>query len=129
MQDIVLVIHVLTAIALVGMVLLQHGKGADAGAAFGGGGGSQSVFGSGGAANFMSRMTAALATIFFITSLSLGYFLSPKARTSSVTDQIEAPITPAEQKKQIEPIEPIDITGPKDANKAAPKEGVPEVPK
>ncbi len=122
MQDIVLVIHVLTAIALVGMVLLQHGKGADAGAAFGGGGGSQSVFGSGGAANFMSRMTAALATIFFITSLSLGYFLSPKARTSSVTDQIEAPVTPTEQKKTIE-IEP------KEAKKAAPQEGVPDVPK
>jgi len=125
MQDIVLVIHVLTAIALVGLVLLQHGKGADAGAAFGGGGGSQSVFGSGGAANFMSRMTAGLATVFFITSLSLGYFLSPKARTSSVTDQIEAPVTPTEQKKPIEPIEP----GPKEANKVAPQEGVPDVPK
>jgi len=126
MQDIVLVIHVLAAIALVGLVLLQHGKGADAGAAFGGGGGSQSVFGSGGSANFMSRMTAGLATVFFITSLSLGYFLSPKARTSSVTDQIEAPVTPATQKT---PIAPVDDIGPKKTNKAAPQEGVPDVPK
>jgi len=125
MQDIVLVIHVLAAIALVGLVLLQHGKGADAGAAFGGGGGSQSVFGSGGAANFMSRMTAGLATVFFITSLSLGYFLSPKARTSSVTDQIEAPVTPTAQKKQKEPVD----TDPKEVKKIAPQEGVPEVPK
>ena len=121
MQDIVLVVHVLAAVALVGLVLLQHGKGADAGAAFGGGG-SQSVFGSGGAANFMSRMTAGLATIFFITSLTLGYFLSPKAKTSSVTDQIEAPVTPTEQK------EPLKIK-PEEVKKAAPKEGVPDVPK
>lgn len=91
MQDIVLVIHVLAAISLVGLVLIQHGKGADAGAAFGGGGGSQSVFGSRGAGNFLSRMTAVLATVFFITSLSLGYFLSPKAKAISVTDQIEKP--------------------------------------
>lgn len=122
MQDIVLVVHVLAAIALVGLVLLQHGKGADAGAAFGGGGGSQSVFGSAGAANFLSRMTAGLATIFFITSLSLGYFLSPKAKLSSVTDQIEAPVKPSEKSTS-------EISKPKDIDISAPKESVPDVPK
>jgi preprotein translocase subunit SecG len=117
MQDIVLVIHVLAAIALIGLILIQHGKGADAGAAFGGGGGSQSVFGSAGAANFLSRMTAGLATVFFITSLSLGYFLSPKAKSVSVTDQIEAPVVPAEKAK-------------KEETKQAPSgKDVPDVPK
>lgn len=115
MQDIVLVIHVLAAVALVGLVLIQHGKGADAGAAFGGGG-SQSFFGSSGSANFLSRMTAGLATIFFITSLSLGYFISPKAKSVSVTDKIEAPAKPVE-KTVLEKIEP------------KPKEDVPDVPK
>lgn len=115
MQDIVLVIHVLAAVALVGLVLIQHGKGADAGAAFGGGG-SQSFFGSSGSANFLSRMTAGLATIFFITSLSLGYFISPKAKSVSVIDKIEAPAKPVE-KTVLEKIEP------------KPKEDVPDVPK
>src|SRR5215472_6805527 len=68
-----LAVHVLAAAALVGFVLLQHGKGADMGAAFGSGS-SGSLFGAAGSANFLSRTTAILATIFFLSSLGLTYF-------------------------------------------------------
>jgi preprotein translocase subunit SecG len=72
-ESTVLVLHVLTAIAVCGFVLLQHGKGADMGAAFGGGS-SGSLFGAAGSANFLSRTTAILATVFFLTSIGLTYF-------------------------------------------------------
>ncbi|MCH2556311.1 MAG: preprotein translocase subunit SecG [Alcanivorax sp.] len=72
-MDIVLhVVHVLAALGLIGLILIQHGKGADAGASFGGGG-SQTVFGSAGSANFLTRSTAILAVVFFITSLGLAW--------------------------------------------------------
>ena len=70
METFVLVLHVLVALGIVGLVLLQHGKGADVGAAFGGGA-SGSVFGATGSANFLSRATAMLAVVFFLTSLGL----------------------------------------------------------
>ena len=73
METLVLVIHVLAAMAICGLVLLQHGKGADAGAAFGSGA-SGSVFGATGSANFLSRATAIAAVIFFLTSLGLTWF-------------------------------------------------------
>src|SRR5512135_2755797 len=73
MEFVVWIMHVLVAIALVGLVLLQHGKGADMGAAFGSGA-SGSLFGASGSANFLSRTTAALATVFFLTSMGLTYF-------------------------------------------------------
>jgi preprotein translocase subunit SecG len=77
METLILVIHVLAALAIVGLVLLQHGKGADVGAAFGSGS-AGSVFGSSGSANFLSRMTAIAAVIFFLTSLGLTYFSTSK---------------------------------------------------
>ena len=73
METLVLVVHILAAIAISGLVLLQHGKGADAGAAFGSGA-SGSVFGATGSANFLSRATAIAAVIFVLTSLGLTYF-------------------------------------------------------
>jgi preprotein translocase subunit SecG len=73
METLVLVVHVIAALAIIGLVLLQHGKGADAGAAFGSGA-SGSVFGSSGSANFLSRATAIAAVVFFLTSLGLTYF-------------------------------------------------------
>lgn len=81
METLLLVLHVILAIALVTFVLLQRGKGAEAGAAFGGGGGgaSQGVFGSRGSANFLSRTTAILATAFFGTSLALAVVASNRA--------------------------------------------------
>ena len=73
METLVWILHLIVAAALIGLVLVQHGKGADMGAAFGGGS-SGSLFGSTGSANFLSRATAILATVFFLTSMGLGYF-------------------------------------------------------
>lgn len=75
MQTAILVLHVLTALSVIGLVLLQHGKGADMGAAFGSGS-SGSLFGSSGSANFLSRATSILAALFFITSLGLTWLSS-----------------------------------------------------
>lgn len=75
MQVTILMIHVVVAIALVALILLQQGKGADAGASFGGGS-SQTVFGAQGSGNFLSRFTGVLAACFFVTSLALAYFAS-----------------------------------------------------
>ncbi|HSH40868.1 MAG TPA: preprotein translocase subunit SecG [Arenicellales bacterium] len=86
MTNILLAIHVLAAIAIVVLVLLQQGKGADMGAAFGGG--SQTVFGSQGSANFLSRTTAVLAAVFFFTSLSLAYIYGHSTAPRSVTEQV-----------------------------------------
>lgn len=72
-MDILLhVVHVLTALGLIGLILIQHGKGADAGASFGGGA-SQTVFGSAGASNFLTRATAIVAAVFMLTSLALAW--------------------------------------------------------
>lgn len=71
MYQVIIVVHVLLGLGVIGLILIQQGKGADAGAAFGSGGGSGSVFGAQGAASFLSRTTAILATLFFTTSLSL----------------------------------------------------------
>ncbi len=77
------VVHLVAAIAIVVLVLLQQGKGADMGAAFGGGGGgsSSSVFGSRGSATFLSRVTAGLAAVFFVTGLSLAYIYTQQSAT------------------------------------------------
>ena len=71
--NILLTVQILTAIGLIGLILVQHGKGADMGAAFGSGG-SGSLFGASGSANFLSRSTAVLATVFFACTLALAYF-------------------------------------------------------
>ncbi len=101
MINILIAIHVLVAVSIVVLVLVQHGKGADAGAAFGGGGGgaSGSLFGSQGSANFLSRTTAVLATVFFLTSLSLTYLYSKTAKPTSVTDSV------IEEVQKPEPVE------------------------
>src|SRR5947208_4189994 len=70
---IVLAVQILSALGMIGLILLQHGKGADMGAAFGSGA-SGSLFGAVGSANFLSRTTAVLATVFFVTSIGLTYF-------------------------------------------------------
>ena len=101
METILTVVHLFLALGLVGMVLMQHGKGADAGAAFGSGA-SATVFGAQGSANFLSRTTAVLATLFFITSLWLAYYAMQTTETTSVMDvvpaaPVEAMPAPAEQ--------------------------------
>jgi preprotein translocase subunit SecG len=88
--NVVIVLHVLVALAIIGLVLLQHGKGADMGSGFGGGS-SGSLFGATGSANFLSRTTAALATVFFLTSLGLAYFATHKPKTSaSIMDAVKS---------------------------------------
>lgn len=91
MQTALLAAHVIITIALVGLILIQRGKGADIGAAFGSGA-SQTVFGSQGSASFLTRTTAILATLFFCTSLTLAYFSTQSVESSSVTDLV-APVT------------------------------------
>ena len=83
MEILILIFHVLAALGIIGLVLLQHGKGADVGAAFGSGA-SGSIFGASGSANFLSRATAILALVFFLTSLGLTYFSSRKSDTRGV---------------------------------------------
>lgn len=99
MEFLVWIVHILVAAAVIGLVLLQHGKGADMGAAFGSGS-SGSLFGASGSANFLSRSTAVLATAFFLTSLGLTYFSAQKhearAKPQAVPVQPAAP-QPAEQ--------------------------------
>ena len=93
--NLAIMFHVLVAIVIVGLVLLQHGKGADMGSGFGGGA-SGSLFGATGSANFLSRTTAVLAAIFFASSLALGYFAANRPREAgSVTDRA----APAQPKK------------------------------
>ena len=70
MQTVILIIHVLLAVALIVLILVQHGKGADAGAAFGSGA-SSTVFGARGSATFLTKLTTGIALIFFVTSISL----------------------------------------------------------
>lgn len=86
---ITLTVHIIVGLCVIGLVLMQHGKGADMGAAFGGGS-SGSLFGATGSANFLSRMTAVLATTFFITSLTLTYMASQKSAIgeASVMDAV-----------------------------------------
>lgn len=79
MYQIVLMIHVLVAVVLIGLVLIQHGKGADIGAAFGAGA-SNTVFGSQGTGSFLFKLTSSLAIAFFITSLTLSYLVATQNR-------------------------------------------------
>jgi preprotein translocase subunit SecG len=77
----ILIVDVIVALCIIGLVLLQHGKGADMGAAFGSGS-SGSLFGASGSANFLSRTTAVLAAIFFVTTFVLAYFVTHRPRSS-----------------------------------------------
>jgi preprotein translocase subunit SecG len=83
MEQLITIIHILASAGVIGLVLLQHGKGADMGAAFGSGA-SGSLFGVSGSSNFMSKATAACVTVFFATSLTLAYMASHRAGSGSV---------------------------------------------
>ncbi|BDX06051.1 preprotein translocase subunit SecG [Planctobacterium marinum] len=94
LYEVLLVVDLIVAIALIGLVLIQHGKGADMGASFGGGG-SNTVFGSTGSGNFLTRTTAILATIFFIVSLALGNLSSKQGGNEDTWENIEVPAVTA----------------------------------
>jgi len=112
--NVVVALHVLIAVAIIGLVLLQHGKGADMGSGFGGGA-SSSLFGATGSANFLSRATAVLATFFFLTSLGLAYLATNKPKTGggvldAVKTQQTSPAKPAaEEPKKDAPKAPAEI--------------------
>lgn len=112
--NIIIAAHVLIALAIIGLVLLQHGKGADMGSGFGGGS-SGSLFGATGSANFLSRATAVLATIFFISSLGLAYLggSKPRAEGGTVMDAAKK-----EQAKTPATEVPKPATGDADGSKA-----------
>lgn len=84
-EQIVLIVHVLTALAIIGLILLQQGKGADMGASFGGGS-SQTVFGAAGGGSVLTKSTTLLATLFFATSLGLAIFAKEKAVSAGMVD-------------------------------------------
>lgn len=99
----VLAVQMLSALGMIGLILVQHGKGADMGAAFGSGG-SGSLFGASGSANFLSRTTGILAALFFVCTLMLAYFGNAQPRTSSsVLEGVTAtaPVIPASGAAQI----------------------------
>src|SRR5579859_3988547 len=123
----VLIVDVLVALSIIGLVLLQHGKGADVGAAFGSGA-SGSLFGASGSANFLSRTTAVLAVVFFITTFVLAYLASHRPRgEAGVMDTVKerpavpAPVIPAS------PGAPSAAGAPQQPQNAAPKAN--DVPK
>ena len=103
MDTLILAIHMVISVLLVGLILIQHGKGADAGAAAlgggggGGGGASSSLFGSQGSASFLSRTSAILAMLFFISSLTLAYFAGRTDRVESVTEGVVPTMSITEQ--------------------------------
>lgn len=100
MQALVLTIHVLLALTLIGLVLLQQGRGADAGAAFGSGA-SSTVFGASGSGSFLTRMTTLCAAMFFVTSLGLAIIAANRSdETGSVIDQAPAERAAPEQQQQ-----------------------------
>jgi preprotein translocase subunit SecG len=107
-----LVLHVLTAMTVCGFVLLQHGKGADMGAAFGSGS-SGSLFGAAGSANFLSRTTALLATVFFVTSIALTYFGSKHGVPQGIMEKPGV-------MEQVVPTKPGDVPQAAPSTNAAP---------
>jgi preprotein translocase subunit SecG len=82
MQQLILIVHVLASLGLIALVLMQYGKGADVGAAFGSGA-SNTMFGSVGAVPFLTKITGLLAAVFFVTSLSLGFLASQEVKSNS----------------------------------------------
>jgi preprotein translocase subunit SecG len=102
---IILTVQMLSALAMIGLILVQHGKGADMGAAFGSGG-SGSLFGASGSANFLSRTTAVLATVFFVCTLALAYFGNQRPTSSGSVLDSAAPVAPAANVVPVAPLVP-----------------------
>jgi preprotein translocase subunit SecG len=112
--SILIAAHVLVALSIIGLVLLQHGKGADMGSGFGGGS-SGSLFGATGSANFLSRATAVLATIFFLLSLVLGYLATQKpVEPGGVIDAVKSQPQKTEPKPAAAPEAPKPPAAPRE---------------
>ena len=102
MNTLLLSIHILVCLALIGIVLIQGGKGAEAGASFGGGG-SNTVFGATGGASFLSKVTTGVAVIFMLTSLALAIFWGQSGSSSVMPDQVAPTSAPASMPAQSTP--------------------------
>lgn len=112
LQTILLVVQVLVAISLIGLILIQHGKGADAGAAFGSGA-SNTVFGSQGSGNFLTRTTSILAFVFLVNSMVLAYISNQRVGvSSSLMDQPLPAVTQPVQQQDVPPAGDIPVEPP-----------------
>ena len=113
MQTILVVLHLFLAIGIVTLVLLQHGKGADAGAAFGSGA-SATVFGAQGSASFLSRATGIMATLFFLTSMTLAYYANQSGQQEGLMDNVAAPVEASAVPEETSaiPVAPVAIETP-----------------
>lgn len=118
METLVLVIHILVALGMTGLILVQQGKGADAGATFGGGG-AATVFGAAGSANFLTRSTAVLTVIFFLTSLGLAVIAKRQATELLSLPTAQAPVT--------QPVTPRPLTENITPPVASPERTAPDV--
>lgn len=122
MQQIILIIHVLASVSLIALVLLQHGKGADVGAAFGSGA-SNTMFGSAGSTPFLVKVTGALAAVFFMTSLGLTYLVSSRVKSHEMVTPIhktlETPSVPSSLGQKNTTVAPA---------KSSPVKNVPQTP-
>jgi preprotein translocase subunit SecG len=125
--NVVIALHVVIALAIIGLVLLQHGKGADMGSGFGSGA-SGSLFGATGSANFLSRATAILATLFFLTSLGLAYLATHKPRDGGgVLDTVRTqPAAPDAAKAAAKDGDKPPADAPKGASDAPPASSKPK---
>lgn len=120
MDTLLTIAHVIVCLFLVGVVLLQHGKGADIGATFGGS--SQSLFGSEGPLPLLNKITTAAAIIFMLTSVTLAYLSTEKSASSVMKNVVkEQPVTPDQAKEQAKPMAQEDKVAPVE-KKAAPVE-------
>ena len=119
MVNVILAVQMLTALGMIGLILIQHGKGADMGAAFGSGS-SGSLFGASGSANFLSRTTAALATVFFVATLALAYFGNQRPSSTGSVLEVPAAAVPAGSA----PAASVEVPEPA----AAPASGAAQIP-
>jgi len=127
MPMILTVLQLLLSLGLIGLVLIQHGRGADAGAAFGSGA-SSTVFGARGSGSFLSRATAVLAALFFLTSMALAYYAAQTAQVEDLMDGVvaEEPAVPVEA-PQVD-LPPVPVSAPGGADVPVVPAAVPDVP-
>ena len=140
MQTILTVLQLFLSLGLIGLVLIQHGRGADAGAAFGSGA-SSTVFGARGSGSFLSRATAVLAALFFLTSMALAYYAAQGGKPAGLMDgavpaqapagrQVEVPAAPAQPASEVPAVPPLPGGAPAEATggEAAQGSDIPAVP-
>jgi preprotein translocase subunit SecG len=106
MQTILTIVQVFLSLGLIGLVLIQHGRGADAGAAFGSGA-SATVFGAGGSGSFLTRVTAILATLFFLTSMALAYYAAQGGKPAGLMDGLDQTPAPVKPSAPVIPSAPV----------------------